>query len=251
MKNKKTKLYSVGLLTAIFAAASFSGPSFQREDLTKKIDLSANQKTILENAMSKAAQSRTSADVLREKIFDNLNLKTDTPETKTPEPKPAPAPKPAPEPKPEPEEKPKPSTPTQPEVPSSGLSAEGIVYWTNYYRKQNGKSELKRNAKLDKAAQARVKDMFDRQYFSHTTPSGETFSAAIRAAGYSYYGVGENIAYGSYKDDKTLVTAWYNSDGHRHNMLNSKYTEMGAAAGYGMFKGKNRWVAVELFGQPK
>src|SRR5207237_597403 len=54
-----------------------------------------------------------------------------------------------------------------------------------------------------------------------------------------------------FKDDAALVEAWMNSPGHRANILNTKYQEIGVAVGSGMFEGHKTWLAVQEFGKPK
>jgi hypothetical protein len=41
------------------------------------------------------------------------------------------------------------------------------------------------------------------------------------------------------------------SPGHRANILNNKYTEIGVAVGHGMYQGRDTWIAVQHFGAPK
>src|SRR6185295_2218657 len=55
-------------------------------------------------------------------------------------------------------------------------------------------------------------------------PTMQTRAATI---GYEWRALGENIAYG-YSDAASVVNAWMNSAGHRANILNPMYTEMGA-----------------------
>src|SRR5688572_23107544 len=92
--------------------------------------------------------------------------------------------------------------------------------------------------------------MFDRQYFAHESPTGEGPADVIAAAGYDYVTVGENLALGNFADDRDLVQAWMDSPGHRANILEGKFTEIGVAVGRGMFEGRMTWMAVQEFGKP-
>lgn len=65
--------------------------------------------------------------------------------------------------------------------------------------------------------------------FSHTRPSGASFSSALSESGVSYLRAGENIAYGQ-KSASEVVNAWMNSPGHRANILNSSYSRIGSAS---------------------
>ncbi|MDP9425213.1 MAG: CAP domain-containing protein [Actinomycetota bacterium] len=123
----------------------------------------------------------------------------------------------------------------------------------NQVRSSKGLSRFCVHPTLQKAARAHSQDMINKDYFSHTSPSGETFSARLKRYGYTpvsgrYWTVGENIAYNS----KTNVASadavhsqWMNSTGHRANILNGKFKQIGIGAVYGNFKGKNvtMWTA--------
>ena len=134
---------------------------------------------------------------------------------------------------------------------NAAITISGIIGTTNAERSANGGLKaLKENAKLDAAAAAKVKDMFANQYFEHTSPQGKGPADLAKAEGYSYILIGENLALGNFKDDQDLLTAWMNSPGHRANILNSKFTEMGAAASMGLYEGRKVWLAVQEFGEP-
>ncbi len=132
----------------------------------------------------------------------------------------------------------------------SQLTMEGVVKYTNLQRGTNGQSTLKINAKLNAAAMAKIDDLFAQQYFEHKSPNGNTPADIIKAQGYEYIVVGENLALGNFKDDETLVQAWMDSPGHRANILNHKYQEIGVAVKKGMFEGNEVWLAVQEFGAP-
>ncbi len=136
--------------------------------------------------------------------------------------------------------------------PQSGtISRSGIIATTNKERAKNGGfSALTENAKLDAAAAAKVTDMFANQYFEHTSPSGKGPADLANAQGYSYILIGENLALGNFTDNQDLLTAWMNSPGHRANILNNRFIEMGAAATMGMYEGRKVWLAVQEFGLP-
>jgi uncharacterized protein YkwD len=130
------------------------------------------------------------------------------------------------------------------------LTESGTFEWTNFERKQNGLEPLKSNELLRQAAQKKMKDMFDKQYFEHVSPSGIGPADLAKSVGYAYVVVGENLALGSFESDKLLVEAWMNSPGHRANILNTRYQEIGIAVGKGMFEGREQWLAVQSFGLP-
>jgi len=132
----------------------------------------------------------------------------------------------------------------------SELTAAGVITQTNNARATSGLPPLTRNALLTKAAEAKVEDMFALQYFEHMSPSGTNAAGLAKNAGYSYIIVGENLATGNFEDDADVVAAWMASPGHRANILNSRYTEIGVAVGRGTFEGRSVWMAVQEFGLP-
>lgn len=130
------------------------------------------------------------------------------------------------------------------------LTNTGIVEWTNSQRATQGLGPLRDNMTLRKAAENKLNDMFEKQYFEHESPDGKMPSDVIKAVGYSYIVVGENLALGNFLSDAVLVQAWMDSPGHRANILNINYQEIGTATRKGMFEGKEVWLAVQEFGAP-
>jgi hypothetical protein len=106
------------------------------------------------------------------------------------------------------------------------MSIQGLLDGTNSQRINNGISALALNGVLDNAAQAKANDMAARDYWSHNTPDGQTPWTFMTAAGYSYQLAGENLAYG-FATSSDTITGWMNSPGHRANILNGGYTEVG------------------------
>lgn len=137
------------------------------------------------------------------------------------------------------------------DYPESILSADGILDFTNRQRKANGSLlPLSQNSKLNQIASLRIKDMFEKEYFEHKSPSGVGASDIAYDVGYEFILVGENIALGNFGGDEAIVQAWMDSPGHRANILNKRYTEIGIAAERGLYKGKEVWLAVQIFGRP-
>lgn len=137
------------------------------------------------------------------------------------------------------------------DYPNSNLSNVGILNETNLSRKENGHlSPLSQNSKLDRIANLRIKDMFTNGYFEHKSPTGIGASDVAYDVGYEFIVIGENIALGNFQDDKALVQAWMNSPGHRANILNDRYVEIGISAEKGLYRGEKKWLAVQIFGRP-
>jgi hypothetical protein len=109
---------------------------------------------------------------------------------------------------------------------ATDVSIGQLLNETNNQRVANGLGNLAVNSTLNQAAQAKANDMAARDYWSHNTPDGATPWTFFTAAGYQYQTAGENLAYG-FDTSANTVTAWMNSPGHRDNILNTTYKEVG------------------------
>lgn len=132
----------------------------------------------------------------------------------------------------------------------SVLTKAGTIEWTNTQRVKNGLPPLSENSKLSAAALVKAIDMFDNQYFEHVSPSGVGPADLAKSLTYEYIMVGENLALGNFKNDEDLVLAWMASPGHRANILNNRFTEIGVAVKKGVYEGETVWLAVQEFGMP-
>lgn len=97
---------------------------------------------------------------------------------------------------------------------------------TNAFRHKHGVPLLQWSELAYRSAYKHSKDMYERNYFSHTSPEGLSSSARMKAEGINYSSTGENIASG-YSGDIQVYMGWLNSEGHRRNMLNSRFTNLG------------------------
>lgn len=136
------------------------------------------------------------------------------------------------------------------EKPEVILSQEEIIKETNLQREKNGLLPLKENSILNLMAQKKIEDMFKYQYFSHYSPSGKRVADLAKDFNYEFLIVGENLAMGNFSSEKDLVASWMESPGHRENILNPKYQEIGVAVQKGFFEGKIVWMAVQHFATP-
>ncbi|MBI2063107.1 MAG: hypothetical protein HYT61_02595 [Candidatus Yanofskybacteria bacterium] len=130
------------------------------------------------------------------------------------------------------------------------LTRGGVTKWTNIHRANAGLFALLENPHLNTAARLKVEDMFNRQYFEHISPTGDNISTLLDGVGYQYIVVGENLALGNYENDQALVQAWMDSPGHRANILNNRFREIGVAVMQGTFEGRKTWLAVQAFAKP-
>jgi spore coat assembly protein SafA/uncharacterized protein, YkwD family len=101
-----------------------------------------------------------------------------------------------------------------------------VIRLVNIERANRGLKPLAHNWELSRVARFKSMDMRDRAYFSHQSPTYGTPFEMIRNFGLSYSAAGENIAAGQ-RTAAAVVQAWMNSQGHRENILNSTYTQIG------------------------
>ncbi len=134
--------------------------------------------------------------------------------------------------------------------PGTTLTRSGVITATNRERQKLGLPLLKENTKLNASAELKLKDMFAQQYFEHVSPSGVAVKDLTTQTNYRFIIIGENLALGNFDSDADIVTAWMNSPGHRANILNQRFTEIGVAVGQGIFEGHKTWIGVQHFGHP-
>ncbi|MFC4333513.1 CAP domain-containing protein [Streptomyces andamanensis] len=105
-------------------------------------------------------------------------------------------------------------------------SAAQILALVNNERAKAGCSALTANPALAAAAQAHSEDMAAHRNMSHTGSDGSAPGDRITAAGYTWSTYGENVAYG-YTDAAQVMAAWMNSPGHKANILDCAFKEIG------------------------
>jgi len=98
-----------------------------------------------------------------------------------------------------------------------------VVRLVNIERGAIGVGPVTMNASLRSSAAVRALEIIEK--FSHERPNGSRWVTAIKI---SYACAGENLAAGQ-RTPANVVNAWMNSEGHRKNLLNPKYTEIGVA----------------------
>ena len=103
----------------------------------------------------------------------------------------------------------------------------------NLERTSRGLRRLRDNARLERAADKHSRDMVVRDFFSHTSLGGATMMDRIKNAGYiggaRSYSLGENLAWGTgaLGSPLKIVAGWMRSPGHRQNILNGRFEELG------------------------
>jgi uncharacterized protein YkwD len=103
----------------------------------------------------------------------------------------------------------------------------------NVERRKRGLRGLRQNAGLALAGQRHASDMVRHRYFAHSSRSGTTFDVRIRRTGYLRGSgravLGENLAWGGGRlgTARRIVRSWMQSPGHRANVLQPKFREVG------------------------
>ncbi|ADM72624.1 hypothetical protein GMA19_04869 [Paenibacillus polymyxa E681] len=110
-----------------------------------------------------------------------------------------------------------------------------VLQLVNKERAAAGLTPLGMDGNLSKMAMAKAQDMFNNNYFDHTSPTYGSPFEMMGKFGIVYSAAGENIARGQ-TGPSQVMNEWMNSEGHKANILNSSFTKIGIA----YFKGE--WV---------
>ncbi|WP_204141445.1 CAP domain-containing protein [Halomicronema sp. CCY15110] len=101
-----------------------------------------------------------------------------------------------------------------------------VINLTNQHRTQMGLSALSVDIDLKEAAQYHSGNMAVLDFFDHQDLDGKRPADRAEDFGYETRYVGENIALGQ-TTPQAVFTAWLNSSGHRANIENANYNEIG------------------------
>ncbi len=126
-----------------------------------------------------------------------------------------------------------------------------ILNYTNEERKILSLKPLVSSKTLDVIANLRADDLFTNQYFEHSSPDGKSAPDLAKLVGYNYSLIGENLALGNFGGDRGIVSAWMDSPGHKANILNDRYEELGVAVKEGTYNGEKTIIAVQIFAEPQ
>ncbi|MEU7905830.1 CAP domain-containing protein [Actinoplanes sp. NPDC049118] len=131
--------------------------------------------------------------------------------------------------KPTPTTSPRPTRPSRPAPKPSGASQKfeaEVASLVNKERAKAGCKALNTDARLVKAARGHSQDMATNNFFAHTNRQGISSAQRVLNAGYNWQRTGENIAAGQ-RTPAEVMTAWMNSSGHRANILNCAFRDLG------------------------
>lgn len=135
---------------------------------------------------------------------------------------------------------------------ASQIDVNKIIELTNSQRLNANVGIVKQNAQLTAAANAKLNDMFENNYWAHVSPKGTEPWYFVSSSGYKYQHAGENLAR-DFSSSKDVVSAWMASPSHKKNLLDRRYQDIGIAVKDGYINGVETTIVVQLFGttQPK
>jgi len=122
---------------------------------------------------------------------------------------------------------------------SEGALAKSVICVINKQRTRRGQRALRLNARLSEAARRHTVDMVKHSYFDHVSKSGADIVDRLTRTGYMRgarsWTVGENLAWGAgtRSTPAQIVNAWMNSPGHRANILQRRFREIGIGVAFG------------------
>ena len=103
---------------------------------------------------------------------------------------------------------------------------EEVVRLVNEERAKYGLQPLQIDERLMQVAKLKSKDMFDNNYYEHTSPIYGSPFEMLKGFNISYNIAGENIHHHK-QNAKSVVEDWLNSQGHRENILNNNFKYIG------------------------
>lgn len=120
-----------------------------------------------------------------------------------------------------------------------------VLRLVNIERKKAGLNELTMtNTNLLKAAQRRANEIAVRYNPPHTRLDGRSWSTVLAEYNVFWRATGENMAAG-YQTPAEVVEGWMNSPGHRANILNENFNQIGIGYAYRYGTGYNHyWIQI-------
>ncbi|MFE3588736.1 CAP domain-containing protein [Streptomyces niveus] len=223
--NRRRALTVTAAVAALLTAAGMAHQVTNESDKDESRASSAVEPEALE---PKSAASRTAESASPSPSRSSASPSpspTRSPSKKAAEPSTsAPAPRPSTaDPAPKPDPKP---TPDDPKPDGGGGFADQVTTLVNAERSKAGCGPVSANSQLQTAALLHSQDMAAKDYFDHNSPDGKDPGDRITAAGYRWTTYGENIARGQ-QTAAEVMKGWMNSPGHRANILNCAFKEIG------------------------
>lgn len=133
---------------------------------------------------------------------------------------------------------------------ATNITQTDIITLTNKERDVMGRPLLKESSILNRAAALKADDMITDNYWAHFAPDGTSPWYFFEKVEYKYTWAGENLAR-DFQTSGGVVAGWMASTaGHRENILNSSFTEIGVAVKNGVLLGEETTLVVQLFANP-
>ena len=120
----------------------------------------------------------------------------------------------------------------EPSTGNWGAFEKEVITLTNAERAKAGLPALRSHPELNAAADAHAEDMAKNHYFSHTSLNKDLPWDRAEKFGYDSTGFAENIARGQQTPEQ-VVDDWMNSSGHRANIMNGSYADIGVGYDHG------------------
>ncbi len=130
---------------------------------------------------------------------------------------------------------------------AANVSQSAVVGGTNDERAKAGLATLTENSLLNAAARAKAEDMFTKGYWAHIAPDGTEPWYFFTSAGYKYTYAGENLAK-NFQTSSGVLAGWMASPGHKANILNTNYQDIGIAVVNGVLDGEETTLVVAMYG---
>jgi uncharacterized protein YkwD len=115
-----------------------------------------------------------------------------------------------------------------PPHPKTPITAESVLAEMNRVRTEAGLGPFRADFRLRLAAEDRMSDMIELAYWSHESPDGQSPFVFVPLRGYRHAKLGENLASG-FETAEVLVASWMESKGHRENLLEPDFVDVGIA----------------------
>lgn len=128
------------------------------------------------------------------------------------------------------------------------INKETIINLTNQERTSRGLGALTESSALDQGATLKGQDMFAKDYWAHFAPDGTSPWYFFNQVSYKYIYAGENLAR-DFSTSAGVIAGWMASQGHRDNMLNPNFKDIGIGILNGTLQGEQTTLVVEFLGQ--
>ncbi|OOM76134.1 autolysin [Clostridium puniceum] len=135
-----------------------------------------------------------------------------------------------------------PKLPTNYSITVQTSAEQKILELMNAKRTEAGLQPLTMDSTLVQVARYKSNYMIQNNFFDHTNPDGTKWTNWLQKIGYKYTSTGENIAYNT-SNAVELFNQWWNSPGHRANMMNSSYNKVGI----GVIYGNGKYMGTQTF----